>query len=1438
MPSNVSLIEEIRQQKQREKSADRDALLNLLRFLPGEKVHYARELIQNANDAHSHTVTFTFTENALIVQNDGDPFTADDVRVVCSAGQSHKLRKIGFFGVGFKSVFEITENPQVVSGEFNFSIRDFIYPEVREDPPTEVTLVSDRGATFVLRYGKATPPELWEALWSLDPRFLLFLDDVQKVVVNGSGIGRQDWILQRADEPDDVVVLQDTRTGSGERWVVFKADLEVPVGLQRPGMETPSTEVVIAFAPGHPELARAQPVYCYLPTRKTANLPFLVQADFTPTLGRENIKEDAWNAWLLRELGGVAARAIASLKSTVGFEERLCDYIPSLLDTSDDQVHLTIREMHRILRATAFVKGVGDTWLRPDRAILAPGDLQNVLTPNDIVKSRARRMRFALPIYDIHAESILGELGAERFGLDGLILLLETPRALKRKTKASLLGLYDWLARNVGPETGRPTDDTDATNPRSRLKRAPFLLTSSGHWVAPHDPQKQTRLVAYPSRTSIVEVHRTFSEDELAILDRFFELASAVRRRKDDGIDKMRGRVKEFLASLGVKKSLTPYYVILEVIATRLAEPRTSERRFDELLDYVRRNLRRFVSEARSGRWVTEEQVLRDLGTRLLARCFRMSAGRRGVTRVAVAEAYLPGRVGSPADMETLFGDVEGAAFLDRRYFSKRASASTLGWREFFMKLGAWSSPRLVPVPSRELAEGDYPWVERSYSSRKQRVADDFASPDIQAVVIRGIEEGPASVRLKMLFDSLREAWTRTYADRCSCSYSYHYYTWRSRPVPSTFLQFLRDTGWMKGSDGALHRPSELVAEGEANRLVLGDSVVYTSWEAPSRMLGDLQVKVRPAPEEAVARLKALRDGDTDQRNLLSVVVPVYRFLGDSLRREPSQAPVDPLRTFLKKTVEEEHLVYVPRPGRAWWPPSRCFWAELDGVFGPFREYLEPFFPPDLLGVMSSLGVQNRADYTQCERLLEELRELPRENLPQTKKLLPELFKYMSKLLGQLESSPPHASEVILLTEAGDWSPATSLVFEDDPKLGNIFRGSIPFAWAPVGLEAVKPLWKLWRLDSLSERVHIDKNLGTTRPTSEGVTRRVRELCAATAADLKRRTDPGVLAGRWGQRIASLGVFEADKVRIKYTLPRGRSRLQRTRNEPFFFSREENRLYMAPGTNPFDTQCASELSRIFDTYADHAFRVLDALAPAASDEGMWADKLDAYHLAGVDLSAGGAPDVAYFPAVAESSVLMREAVDDRSGARLPEASQARVPRLKDPATLVFGQKSVLSPYSATEGGALPKREVETKTPSGEPKPARANQLLGPTRQAVQLVGHTVVETIERREGRNPVSVAGQPGVGYDFVSSDRKIEVKDFQDEEPGSVTLTDYEWKAANHEKDAYWLYVVSGLREGAKTKVRAVQNPAEHLQPKSPEAVELPNWRSAIRERWESIE
>jgi len=157
-----------------------------------------------------------------------------------------------------------------------------------------------------------------------------------------------------------------------------------------------------------------------------------------------------------------------------------------------------------------------------------------------------------------------------------------------------------------------------------------------------------------------------------------------------------------------------------------------------------------------------------------------------------------------------------------------------------------------------------------------------------------------------------------------------------------------------------------------------------------------------------------------------------------------------------------------------------------------------------------------------------------------------------------------------------------------------------------------------------------------------------------------------------------------------------------------------------------------------------------------------------------------------------------------------------------------------SPYKAEEGPPEKEAELVRKPPGGGPKPAVVHHSVGPTKQAVQRTGHDVVEMVEKRAGRNPISHAGQTKVGYDYESSGRKIEVKDFQMEDPPVFGLDDYEMKVAKEEGDSYWVYIVAGLREGASTVVYAIQNPLKYLKSKPPPLEEFEDWKPAVREEY----
>lgn len=58
-------------------------LRNLLRiageFLYGKEIHWAMELVQNAEDAGATRMAFVFEPGRVLVWNDGEPFRAPDV---------------------------------------------------------------------------------------------------------------------------------------------------------------------------------------------------------------------------------------------------------------------------------------------------------------------------------------------------------------------------------------------------------------------------------------------------------------------------------------------------------------------------------------------------------------------------------------------------------------------------------------------------------------------------------------------------------------------------------------------------------------------------------------------------------------------------------------------------------------------------------------------------------------------------------------------------------------------------------------------------------------------------------------------------------------------------------------------------------------------------------------------------------------------------------------------------------------------------------------------------------------------------------------------------------------------------------------------------------------------------------------------------------------
>ena len=121
--------------KQREREGR--GLQRLSQELYSKDTHFVLELIQNADDNHypPHlsvgtssagavpTLKFILSPDCVVVLNNEAGFTEQNIRAICDIGKStkdpHRSGYIGQKGIGFKSVFRVTDAPEIHSNNFH-----------------------------------------------------------------------------------------------------------------------------------------------------------------------------------------------------------------------------------------------------------------------------------------------------------------------------------------------------------------------------------------------------------------------------------------------------------------------------------------------------------------------------------------------------------------------------------------------------------------------------------------------------------------------------------------------------------------------------------------------------------------------------------------------------------------------------------------------------------------------------------------------------------------------------------------------------------------------------------------------------------------------------------------------------------------------------------------------------------------------------------------------------------------------------------------------------------------------------------------------------------------------------------------------------------------------------------------------------------------------
>jgi hypothetical protein len=303
------------------------------------------ELIQNAEDAglgleNPGVFEIRLNQDRVKIMHNGRPFSDNDVKALCGIRSSKKPERgtLGYLGIGFKSVFKVTDRPEVYSNGFQFKFdrnhKDWIDPgntpwhviPIWVDEPTEI--IDTERTTFIIPYReKAYYTSLLEEVEKLRTGIYLFLRWLKKIKVINEVSGEA-WTLENAgDSKDGITTLK--HDGQKQRFKLFSHPVEIPDWVKQDRLtqeyraNVSKREIVIAFAlDGEDNLTPSEAGAMYggvqsftLLGEERSGAKFPIQADFLVQPGREAINYEAkWNHWLLEEVTTLCKEAINFFK--------------------------------------------------------------------------------------------------------------------------------------------------------------------------------------------------------------------------------------------------------------------------------------------------------------------------------------------------------------------------------------------------------------------------------------------------------------------------------------------------------------------------------------------------------------------------------------------------------------------------------------------------------------------------------------------------------------------------------------------------------------------------------------------------------------------------------------------------------------------------------------------------------------------------------------------------------------------------------------------------------------------------------------------------------------------------------------------------------------------------------------------------------------------
>lgn len=708
-------------------------MIDTLKNQLSDPAHLIPELLQNAEDAGASHVRIQLDENRLLFQHDGDKFEDEHVTAICGMCQSTKrssLEYIGTFGVGFKSTFAVTKNPEIHSGAYSFRFDEetVIVPHwiEREDK------YGDWDVTIVLplkdRYSYESALKQLEAFEVTSAKPMIFLRKLKEVSIQRNGTAASFEIsgieiagLNKLGENFKFVELKKNGAG-GKRFCVYTLPEVIPshllehVQIKRRLRLTEEykyeTNVKVAFevgSDGHIIASKDGRLNAFLPTRIRTFVNFDVNAGFLLSPDRENLEsvEDRYNCWLLR-CGIKAFKSIIESykeKASSEFWPDIYKLFPLQEDIREEWIEgelcTPIKEYFK--SGTLFlVSDVNNPWRRLHEVIDALKEIRllfPIFSELDHKSGELGQGAYLSDTIDADSrEALVKEFKLPRIDEDFLIDSLSNRDLLKNRDVDWLLSLFALLGKKYSTLYSYSWDTS--------WKQKEFLNKVRQCYLIPCENGSNVKL------SQCAMVYRSISALPDFICDKVVELRQDLHKAlnqdiKEDVPRERQQNAREFLWAL--TREATPenlYNYLIKQEFEKVGEDELSEQECETLDNYTL--------------FLKDKNVAKsDIKLRV-----KEKREYRGAESLYLANSFLTDSNGLPFyNIEKLLLNCDDVLFVNPHYLGlgidSKDTDRAAEWREFLVKCGVKDFPALKDTPVFDAKSREE--FERKFQKRYHR---------------------------------------------------------------------------------------------------------------------------------------------------------------------------------------------------------------------------------------------------------------------------------------------------------------------------------------------------------------------------------------------------------------------------------------------------------------------------------------------------------------------------------------------------------------------------------------------------------------------------------------------------------------------------------------------------------------------------------------------